>query len=134
MRGCLTAIVILFGVGLCISAIPEPEPEEVVEAEPEPEPEDEPAEVENPLYLANLLCRQLVERSAAYSFRWTDSFLGGTRKFWQSGDFNPEGMEFLGDAVEFQTAGGAWARYRYVCTVVPSRGTARLDLIEPGQW
>ena len=78
------------------------------------------------------MCRQLVERSAAYSFRWTDGLLG--RKFWQAGDFNLEGMEFFGDEVELQTALGAWQRHRYVCTVVPLRGTARLDLIEPGQW
>ena len=100
-----------------------------VEQEPQPEPEPER---QNPLYLANLLCRQLVEDEAQYSFRWTDGLLG--KKFEPVDALSGETVDFIGDAVEFENSFGAWQRNRYPCTVWPGEGTARLNLIEPGRW
>ena len=75
-----------------------------VEEEEQPEPERQ-----NPLFLANLLCRQQVEGSAQYDFRWTDGLLG--LKFEPVDALGGETVDFIGDAVEIQNGFGAWQRH-----------------------
>ena len=73
-----------------------PRPPPVAE---EPEPERQ-----NPLFLANLLCRQLVEDEAQYDFRWTDGLLG--KKFEPVDALGGETVDFIGDEVELQNGFG----------------------------
>ncbi len=129
--GCLTLIVgVLVMVTFCDSPESEPRAVSTPTSAPVPEPELEP-ERQNPLYLANLLCRRLVEDAAQYRVRWTDGFLG--RKFTVVTE-TPESVDFFGDAVELENGFGAWAQFRYLCTVYPYEGTAELTRIEPGRW
>ena len=125
--GCLLVIVAVLVVGYCVGsdAIEDTPPRPPPVAE-EPEPERQ-----NPLFLANLLCRQLVEDAAEYRVRWTDGLLG--RKFTVVTE-TPESVDFFGDAVELENEFGAWAQFRYLCTVYPYEGTAELTRIEPGRW
>ena len=125
--GCLALIVGVLVMGYCVGSDTiedtPPRPPSVAE---EPEPTRQ-----SPLYLANLLCRRLVEDEAQYRVRWTDGFLG--RKFTVVTE-TPESVDFFGDAVELENGFGAWAQFRYLCTVYPYEGTAELTRIEPGRW
>ena len=134
--GCLWTVVAVLVTGYVVGAMtgvikdtPWNREPEVPDAEaPEPEPERA-----NPLTLANLLCRRLVEDAAQYDFRWTDGLLG--KKFEPVDALGGETVDFIGDAIEMENGFGAWQRHRYACTVWPGDGgSARLNLIEPGRW
>ena len=134
--GCLGAILMVAVLGTTCAYLMERFPVEEdppsAAAEPQPEPEPEAPTRQNPQFLANLLCRQLVEDAAQYGFRWTDGLLG--LKFEAVDALGGETVDFIGDEVKLANGFGAWQRHRYACTVWPGDGTARLNLIEPGRW
>ena len=136
LKGCLGCLGLILMIGfLGVSCeylmerfpVEEERPSDTAVEEEQPEPERQ-----SPLYLANLLCRRLVEDEAQYGFRWTDGLLG--KKFEPVDALGGETVDFIGDEVELQNGFGAWQRHRYACTVWPGEGRARLNLIEPGRW
>ena len=66
---------------------------------------------------AAVQCPDHIERLAQYGVRWTDGVL--EPKFPRSGWQDAENYlaVYMGDAVEFQNAFGAWQRHRYSCVV-----------------
>jgi hypothetical protein len=66
-------------------------------------------------------CREQIERSAKYDFKWTDGWLDTKFTHFRWRDWNKQIITLSGDKLQLQNGFGGWVRHTYDCDVDVSR-------------
>lgn len=80
------------------------------------------------------VCKDLIERNAKYSFKWTDGVLEPKLSRFRWKNKEQLTLTYFGDKVQFQNGFGAWQNMIYQCDYDPINEKVLSVKVEPGRF